>query len=395
MGEAVDHAPPGLVSEVDPASTPARRVAFVITRSDAVGGAQVHVFELARALRDAGHAVAVFVGGEGPFVQQLRAAAIAVWPVADLQREIRPLADARALAALRTALVAFNPDLVSCHSTKAGWWGRVIARTLGVPSVATAHGWLLTEGRLAPWQRVVWAAELATGALAERIIVVSEYDRRIALQHRVAPASKLAVIHNALPDVGADRLARPERAPPRIVMTARFEWPKDHVTLIEALASLRELPWTLELVGDGPDRATVETAIATTKLRDRVELVGTRDDVPQRLAAAQLFVLSSRREGFPISVLEAMRAGLPVVASDVGGIAEAVRPGQTGAVVEAGSLRAMAAALEPLLRDAALRVRQGAAARARFLEAFAFERHVRRVWAVYLQAMQSRRRARR
>jgi glycosyltransferase involved in cell wall biosynthesis len=370
-------------AEREPSSDPPQRVAFVITRSDVIGGAQLHVFELARALRAAGHVVTVFTG-EGPFIDKLRAVDVPVWPVPELIRAIDPITDARAIARLHTALRAFGPDLISTHSTKAGWLGRVVGKAMRVPVLVTAHGWLLEHGRLAAWQRVAKLAEQATAPLADAILCVSEYDRRLALTHRIAPADKLRVVHNALPDTQV-ALADPEVSPPKLVMVARFEPPKDPLTAVAALARLRGLDWSCELIGDGPMRPEVERAIAEHGLEDRIQLAGTRDDVPARLAQAQVFMLITRREGFPISVLEAMRAGLPVVASDVGGIAEAVVEGETGSLVRPGDPAALADALAPLLRDPQLRSRQGRAARTRFVEEFGFATHLRRIWAVYAE----------
>jgi glycosyltransferase involved in cell wall biosynthesis len=379
--------------ESDPSSSPPRRIAFVVTRGDAVGGAQVHVYEIARALRAAGHSVGVFVG-PGPFVDRLRDANIPVWIIPELRREVSLAMDVRAYRHLRRALAAFNPDLVSCHASKGGWFGRTAARRLGVPSVYTAHGWLLTPGVLRPWQWVVWAAERASARISGPMIAVSEFDRQLPARLGIAPPERIRVVHNSLPDLPHLR-ASPVRAPPRIVTTSRLQWPKDPHTLVRALQRLAPLEWTMEIIGDGPDRAELERRIAAAGLTHRVELVGTRDDVPERLAAAQIFVLSSDREGFPISILEAMRAGLPVVASAVGGIGEAVLDGVNGALVEPRSPDAFAAALEPLVRDAALRRQQGRASRERFVDEFGFDRHVRRTWAVYEEAIASRRSPRR
>ncbi|MFV8751677.1 glycosyltransferase family 4 protein [Nannocystaceae bacterium ST9] len=371
------------MNEREPSSDPPRRIAFVITRSDVIGGAQLHVFELAKALHALGHQVTVMTG-EGPFVDKLRAVGVPVWPVPELIRAIDPITDARAIAKLYTALLAFNPDLISTHSTKAGWLARAVGKTLGVPVLVTAHGWLLEQGRLAAWQRVAKLAEQTTAPLADVILCVSNYDRELALRHRIAPAAKLRVVHNALPEADAPQ-ADPGRSPPKLVMVARFEEPKDPLTAIAALARLRALEWTCELIGDGPMRPQVERAIAEQGLADRIVLAGTRDDVPQRLAEAQVFMLITRREGFPISILEAMRAGLPVVASAVGGIAEAVVEGETGALVEAGDPAALAGALEPLLRDAGLRTKLGQAGRRRFVAEFEFATHLRRIWAIYAE----------
>lgn len=372
----------------DPTCDPPRRVAMVITRGDVVGGAQAHVFELCVALRAAGHVVAVFTGGEGVLVEQLRAAEVPVWPLRYLVRELDPRADLRVLWELRAALRAFAPDLISTHCTKAGWVGRVVARAMKLPVVVTAHGWLMTPGALGPFERAAWVAERSLAPLADIVIAVSHYDRGIACEHRVVRPDKLRVVHNALPDVRSELQARPGDSPPRIISVCRFDIPKDPLTLIGALARLpRERPWTCEVVGDGPMRPEVETAIKAAGLEERVALLGTRDDVPARLAQAQIFVLPTRREGFPISILEAMRAGLPVVASDVGGIGEAVLGNTTGALVPARDPEALAEALRPLVLDPALRTRQGEAGRRRFVEEFAFPKHLRRIWAVYAEAI--------
>ncbi|MGB1700009.1 MAG: glycosyltransferase, partial [Nannocystaceae bacterium] len=120
---------------------------------------------------------------------------------------------------------------------------------------------------------------------------------------------------------------------------------------------------------------------------DRVTLAGTCDDVEARLARAQVFVLSTDREGFPMSVLEAMRAALPVVASDVGGIKEAVADGVNGTMVPARAPEQMARALAALIDDAELRASYGAAGRRRFEEHFAFEPQTRALWEVYARVI--------
>lgn len=359
----------------------------MITRSDAVGGAQIAVLELARALQAAGQIVRVFVGGEGPYVPLLREARVPVTTIPAMIRELDPRAELRAVMQLYAALRRFEPELISTHSSKAGILGRVLGLGMRVPVVVTAHGWLLTPGRLSPRQQLIRLAETGTAWLARRLIAVSEHDRCIALEHGVIAADKIAVVHNALPDLDGALLAEPGREPRDHDDPRRLEKPKDPLTVVAALARLRTLAWRLELIGDGPLRGEVEAAVREAGLEDRVELLGTRSDVPARLAAAQMFLLSTRREGFPLSVLEAMRAGLPVVASDVGGIGEAVTP-ECGTLVAAGSASALADALAPLIRDPELRCRQGAAGRARYLAEFRFDVHVRRTWAVYAEAIE-------
>ena len=121
-----------------------------------------------------------------------------------------------------------------------------------------------------------------------------------------------------------------------LTMVARFEPQKDHPSLLKALARLRNHAWRLELIGEGPLLERTRDLARSLGIADRVEFLGQRSDVAERLATSQVYVLSSNWEGFPRSILEAMRAGLPVVASDVAGVSEAVVDGVTGYVVPRG-----------------------------------------------------------
>ena len=378
-------------AELDPSEGPRRRVAFVVTRSDTVGGVQVCIELLAGGLMAAGHEVRVYVGGEGPFVDRLARAGVPCEPQPDLLREIDPRRDLRGLLALRRNLARFAPQLVSTHSTKAGWLGRAAARSLGVATVHTVHGWVF--GWQPPLKAAIGRAlETATAPLADAIVAVSASDRRRGVELRIAPARKFHLVHNGVPDL--PQRAEPGRGPAKLVSVSRLQAPKDPLTLIAALAQLHArapgLDWRLEWIGDGPLEQAVRDAVTAAGLEARIDLLGSRDDVPARLAAAQLFVLSSTHEGFPVSVIEAMRAGLPVVSSDVGGIAEAVTSGVSGELVPAGSPQALAGALEPLIADSSLRARYGAAGRAAYLRDFSFERCLRRTWAVYDAAIARR-----
>ena len=171
------------------------------------------------------------------------------------------------------------------------------------------------------------------------------------------------VVHNAV-DVSSFAQASNAGGPPRIVSVGRFAYPKDYATLVEALAGVRA-DYHAVLVGEGPARGGVVADVRSRGLARRIELPGARRDVPELLAGADLFVLSSRSEGLPVSVLEAMAARLPVVATDVGGTAELVVEGETGFLVPPADPEALADAVEQLLRNPELRDRLGAAARRR------------------------------
>src|SRR5205807_9503285 len=183
------------------------------------------------------------------------------------------------------------------------------------------------------------------------------------LAARTCSAGRTAVVPNAVDVEAAPRWSH-EGEEPQVVSVGRFKYPKDFVTLVGALAHL-ESPFRALIVGDGPDRPAIEEALRRHDLTDRVELAGERNDVPELLAAADVFVLSSRSEGLPVSVLEAMAAELPVVATAVGGLPELVVEGETGFLVPPGDARALGAALGRLLADAELCRRLGEAGRRR------------------------------
>jgi glycosyltransferase involved in cell wall biosynthesis len=349
------------------------KIAYVITRSDAVGGASVHVTDMAREVISRGHGAIVLVGGKGPVTKKLAAAGIPFHPIQHLGRAIRPLSDTRAFSELRSALQAIAPDIVSAHTAKAGWLGRAVCARLGLPVIYTPHGWPIGSRFAGAQAGIYRVAERMAARWSDAIVCVCEYERRLAIERGVALPDRLKVIHNGVHDIPAVLRAHADRDPPVITCVARFEAPKDHLTLLEALGSLVRLDWELELIGDGPLEAEARAAATVAGIADRVRFLGYIPDPAPLLARAQIFVLSSRSEGFPRSVLEAMRAGLPVVASDVGGVAEAVQHRVSGFVVPPGSTGAMADALKRLITSNFERQRMGASGHHIYDSRFRFE----------------------
>jgi glycosyltransferase involved in cell wall biosynthesis len=361
------------------------RIAYVSTRSDTIGGSNVHIRDLAVAMRDRGHDVCVLGGGNGPFAEDVRGRGIPYVPLRHLIRAVRPRRDVLAVAELRAALRAFDPQLVSLHTAKAGVVGRLATLGWRVPIVYTPHGWTFTPGVPPCAARLYAALERWVAPRAGRIVNVCAFEQEIALAHRVGRPAQHVVVHNGMPDVAASLRGDPSRSPPVLVMVARFDEPKDHAVLLDALSQCRDLPWTVQFVGDGPWQGDVERRVAELGLVDRVAFLGARRDVAEILARCQAFVLTTRWEGFPRSILEAMRAGLPVVASGVGGVHEAVADGVNGFVVPPASAAPLAERLRLVLGDPDLRVRLGAAGRNRFAERFTFETMLAATLAVYAE----------
>jgi glycosyltransferase involved in cell wall biosynthesis len=218
-----------------------------------------------------------------------------------------------------------------------------------------------------------WAERLVK-AVTTVTVCVAERERAAGLAAGACEERTTVVIHNGVDPSAAIPRQRHDAGPPRIVTVGRLKAPKDPLTLVRALASLGAAPFEAVIVGDGPDRPSVEAELERLGLGPVARLVGERDDVLELLGGADIFVLSSRSEGLPLSILEAMSAGLPVVASRVGGVPELVLDGETGLLVPPGEPSSLAAAIERLLVDPALRNRLGAAGRARVEEYFDLDR---------------------
>jgi glycosyltransferase involved in cell wall biosynthesis len=366
------------------------RIAYVITRADEIGGAQVHVRDLAIALRQRDHDVTVLAGSPGPLCEQLSAGGVSFECVPALLRSISPRRDAIAVPQLMASLRRIRPDLVSTHSSKAGWLGRLAARLLKIPVTFTAHGWAFSEGVPAIPRHFYALAERLAAPLADHIIAVSEYDRRLALARGIAAERKITRIYNGIADLAIDS-APPHSGPPRIIMTGRFAPQKDHTGLVRALSHLRHLDWVLDFAGDGATRTDVTALVGSLGLDDRVNFLGQRQDVPHLLHRADIYALISHWEGFPYGVIEAMSAGLPVVASDVGGVAEAIEHDVTGFVVPRADEKAVAERIAALLRDPDLRARLGAAGRRRYQEEFRIDVMLERRLGLYEEVVAARR----
>lgn len=356
------------------------RVIEVITRGDDMGGAQLHVVQVAERLLADGHDVLVITGPPGVVTDRLDALGVPRVSIPQLRREIHPIRDASALLALRREILRFRPDLVACHSSKAGILGRLAARLAGVPAVFTAHGWAFTEG-IAPRTRAVYRlVERSVGRMTDAMICVSDFDRQLAIDAGI-PAHLLITIHNGIPAEPAvpSSLESSERM--SVVMTSRFVPQKDQGTLVRAVAALDRVD--LHFVGDGPTVPAVRDLATSLGMAHRCHFHGLRANVLPYLEASDVFCQISHWEGFPLATLEAMRAGRPTIVSDGGGAAEAVLDGETGFVVGRGAVEELRCRLRELLDDPGRRRTMGQAARQYFDAQFTFDRMYERTVAVY------------
>jgi glycosyltransferase involved in cell wall biosynthesis len=331
-----------------------KRLLIAITLAE-TGGAQSYVAQLLPAVAER-YDVVVAAHGPGP----LEAAAVEAGAQFVRLRHVRRAISPRDLAGLVELVRLFRrvrPDVVHLNSSKVGALGRIAAFLARVPvRVFTVHGWSFSPHNGVAEQGYK-ALERALSPLAWTICVSeAEYTKAPWLN------GKAVVIPNAV-EVAAMRPSALDGTPPTIVSVGRLVLPKSFWILGQALRALERGSFRALVVGDGPQETFLQGI-------DGVELLGERNDVPDLLARSDIFALSTLSEGMPISVLEAMAAGLPVVATAVGGIPEIVVDGETGVLVPPQDDAALAAALERLLADPELGRRMGAAGRARAEELF-------------------------
>lgn len=263
-----------------------------------------------------------------------------------------------------------RPDVVHLNSSKAGVLGRIAAVTARVPvRIFTAHGWAF-KAAAGVDSRLYLLADRAVESMTSMVICVSENERRAGLAAGVCTAERSIVIRNAVEVGGAPSRTHAGEGPVQIVSVGRLAAPKDFATLVAAVAELPEGRAHLRVFGDGPFRGELEAQKQALGLGAVVEFAGEVPDARPHLEDADVFVLSSLSEGMPVSILEAMAAGLPVVASAVPGLEEVVLDGQTGFLVPPGDATALAAQLGRLVDDPDLRGSFGAAGRARAEEHF-------------------------
>lgn len=374
------------------------RMFFFITKSEQ-GGAQTHVAQVSDWLVQHGHDVAIMSMPGGWLEDEARHLGVQFFPNPGLGNTTNPFRLYRSARTFLGAVDAFKPDLVACHSTMAGLIGRISLRGR-VPTIFTAHGWGFTQGAPRLRQMLLPILERLAGRYAKKIICVSRNDLELAKKLHIVADDKLMLVYNGVETLDNTEIASPAVRPDRndtgtkkinILFVGRLAPPKNPGLLVEAFSRLpRELQEKahITIIGDGPDRLRLEALIENLHVTAHVGLTGTlpRTEVLHRLhTQADVFVLISHWEGFPYSILEAMAAGVPVIASRVGGIPEALEHGG-GMLIDNDSVEQLTNALTLLITDNTLRTNMGNMARQKVESTFLVEGMCEKTFNVYQDA---------
>lgn len=365
------------------------KIFYLITKSEA-GGAQTHIYQLSKYFIEKGNEVAIMSYPGGWLEDEIAELRGIFYHNEYLSNNLNPIRIFKAMKKIRETIKDFKPDLIACHSTVAGFLGRLTIRNK-IPTIFTAHGWGFTEGTSFLRRKLIPSAEKIAAHYCDKIICVSEYDRRLALRYKIAPVEKLITIRNGieiLPRKNAELNAE-KRAKINIVFVGRLGRQKDPLLLIRGfnkLSSQLKDKTQISIIGEGPKRKKLEKFIKKNKLEEKIKLLGgiSREKVFEILRESDIFVLTSNWEGFPYTIIEAMSFGLAIIASEVGGIKEAIND-NCGILVGKGDEEELKDALEKLLKNPSLIKKMGEKAKERVEKEFSLEKMLKNTAKIYSQ----------
>ena len=367
-----------------------KKILYLITKGN-WGGAQRYVFDLATSLPHDQFEVSVVLGGDGLLKEKLAARSnVKTFSLPELQRDVSIVKDIRSFFSLLRIIKKERPGIMHLNSSKAGALGALVARIAGVKRIIfTVHGWPFNEER--GWFRksLLWLASYITALLSTEIIVITSLDFE---QAKAMPlvAHKTHLIFNGTGNLEflSRGEARKELGLQRddlvVGSIGELTGNKNYPELVSIVANLyrTHLDFKLIIIGEGEDSTQITSFIQETLVIDgRARRLGFKEDAYKYLQAFDIFALNSRKEGLPYVLLEAGRAGLPVVATSVGGIPDIIDDGKTGLLVT--SERNMEEALQKLLTEKETRETLGSALKERVERTFSFERMVRETLTLY------------
>lgn len=353
-----------------------KKILYVVTKS-VWGGAQRYVYDLATHLPGDKFEPVIAAGGKGLLFEKLRLAGIKTISIPELERDIYIGKELRAIRRLYKIFAAEKPGVIHLNSSKAAgigalaaWLYKIINNQLSMIIIFTVHGWPFREDRSPLARAAIFAASWASALLADKIILITKADFKTA--QKFIPGRKLAFIHNGIEPAEvlsckeartllAEKLGRPI-LPQAILLGAIAELTKNKGIsyFISALSRLnlnnhyRGLA-SIVVIGEGEERVKLEKQIESLKLQNTVRLAGFVPEAHRHLPAFDIFILPSVKEGLPYTVMEAMAAGIPVVATAVGGIPDLITHEEDGILIPPKHPQAIAQALSSLLEYPARR----------------------------------------
>jgi glycosyltransferase involved in cell wall biosynthesis len=394
-----------------------KTILYIVTQAE-LGGAQRYILDLAKNLNNDFNIIIAFgkPEKENDLIKQLTNANIKYFIIPHLKRAISSIYDFLAIFEIIKLIKKIKPDIVHLNSSKISILGSIASKFASFAYnsrhshyvIYTVHGWVFNEP-LPQWQKLFYKyAEKITARWKDKIICVSESDRQIAIKEKIAPADKLITIHNGIAPVNflskeeakesliknyELRIIYPPELQRRgtnysIVSIGNFYKTKGFEYLIMAvhiLVTHYALRVTCVIIGEGGEREKMEKIIKELKLENNFFLLGKIDNAAEILKAFDIYVCSSVKEGLPYSVIEAMQAGLAIIATDVGGNSELIKNGTDGIIVPSKNPEKLAEEIYRLINNTNIRENLKKSARQKALSDFTLDAMIEKTKKLYLQ----------
>ena len=332
-----------------------KKIAYIITRSD-IGGAQNHLISLIKHFSQK-YKLLLIVGSEGALTD------VAESHGADV-RVVKSLDSANFFSAiyeLRKHLNLHQPDVVHTHSSLASLYGRIAAKMCNIKTVYTVHGWHFANLNNPFKARCQIMVEFLLKRLTSQWIVVSLFDKDLGQQYKLFNKNAVECIPNGVPDLQSGQHVRKDTHF-KLVFVGRASYQKNYLAAIEILEQSHKQV-SLTIYTSGREVAELLTRVETSPAKGRCEVIVDANNAGSLLNQYDLMIVTSRYEGMPLSVLEGLRAGLPIVSTDVCGMKEIVRP-ENGYLVSLENVVDISKWVEMLRLDEGLRTAMSKASRA-------------------------------
>ena len=360
------------------------RLLIGITLSE-LGGSQKIVYNIIENLPESVYEITLLTAPDGELLNWIRnlnrtrdyKVRSVTWRC--LKRDISPINDIVALTKLFLFLKREKFDIVHFHNSKMGLIGRIAAAAAGIPKVYyTVHGWGLNPETTGPLYRVLSSLEQLICRFTTGVIFVSENDMEYGIRNKWAKRESSRLIHNGIKcelpasDGKLRKSLSISKDLPVIVFTARLAEPKDPFFAVRVSEKLirKGYDHRMLIIGQGPQFDECLKLIESLEMGNYIIMAGKREDVTEIHSESDIFCLFSRREGLPVSIIEAMACGLPVVANSVGGVPELIEHGKTGYLLDEFDEDKAAEFIAYLISKRDVRLKMGNAARIRAAEKF-------------------------
>ncbi len=366
------------------------KILYIITQSE-WGGAQRYIFDLATNLPSEKYEITVAAGGNEELFNKLNQHEIKNYKLKHLLRKISPLKDLKAYFEIKKLIKEIKPDILHLNSSKTGVIGAIAGKHSKVRKIIyTVHGFVFNEPMSNFKKNFYIFAEKISARYKDKLICVSKFDRQAGIENKIAPENRLITINNGIEkiiffdrDVARQKLNLPLE---KIVIgtIANFYETKGLTYLISSAKKLTDqFPNVIfRLIGFGQLEKELKSKINSLKLHNNFFLSKVLDG-KKYLKAFDIYVLPSIKEGFPYALLEAMRAGLPIVTTKVGGIPELIKNEKNGLLVEPANPNKLTDAIIKLLENKSLASQLANQANIDVKDYFSLEKMVKETENVY------------